>query len=77
MDIKPTVTINLTKDEISEIVSDWLLTSNGYKVSDEDKEKIQYNIETRSEGGGMFEYDVTEFTGMTIKLKSGFKEYNI
>ena len=62
MDIKKTVTINLSEEDVKEIISDYL-NRNGYKV---EKHNVRLAVGSRIEGFGMMEHSVSYFEGAYI-----------
>lgn len=72
MEITRTLTVNLPKEEIAEIIKEYLV-KEGFDVSETD---IEFKLKTFSVGYGRDERDVTEFAGceVTCKLKTKRKD---
>lgn len=56
------ITIELTPDDLREIVADYL-KKDGYEVS---KEDVKFDVRRRLEGYGPGEHEVTELTGCKV-----------
>lgn len=63
MEIKKSITIHLSEQEIKQIVKNYL-ENEGYKVEEKD---IQFNVGTKCVGYGMYETETTCFKGCDIK----------
>ena len=63
MEINKEVTINLTPDDVKEIITEYC-KREGYKA-----DHIHFKVNTHLEGYGMGEYEVTEFEGCTVTCK--------
>ena len=65
MNIKKNITINLSEDEVKQVIADYLIRE-GYDVTAKD---VSLSVGTRSEGYGMAEHDVTYFKGCYINCQ--------
>lgn len=65
MNIKSTITIELSADDIKEIIINYL-KSEGYDFSVDD---VNFNIKTRYEEYGMIEFPVEYLDGAYVKRK--------
>lgn len=65
MNIKKNTTINLSKEDVKEIISEYL-SNNGFKVK---KDDITFSVGSRIEGYGMGEYEVNYFKGALVNCK--------
>lgn len=63
MEIKKSITINLSEDDLKKIVADYL-QKEGYKVEEND---VAFSIGNRCEGFGMAEHKVVYFKGCNVK----------
>lgn len=67
MNIVKCITIELTPDNLREIVAEYLKTE-GYEV---EKKNVKFNVGRHLEGYGMGEHEVTEFLGLSVTAKMG------
>lgn len=65
MEIKKNITINLSKEDLKQIIADYLV-KDGYNVKPSD---INFNVSSQLEGYGMAEHEVTVFKGCTVNCK--------
>lgn len=65
MNIVKNITIELTPDNLKEIVVAYL-KNEGYEV---DKKNVRFNVGRHLEGYGLGEYEVTELTGCSVTAK--------
>lgn len=65
MNIKTSIKIELSADDVKEIIINYL-KSEGYDFSVED---VVFSVGTRYEGYGMAEYPVNYFDGAYVKRK--------
>lgn len=65
MDIKKSITINLSADDVRQIISDYL-TKDGYTINSKD---IKFNIEEEYHGYGMAEHYEFVFAGCSVNSK--------
>lgn len=56
------VTINISRDELAEIIKDYL-SEEGFEV---DAKNVNFNLETAYEGYGYDEHEVKKFTGCNV-----------
>ena len=63
MEIKKSITINLSEDDLRKIVADYL-QKDGYKVEEKD---VDFLIRYRCEGYGMMEHEVSYLKGCNVK----------
>ena len=63
MNINKEIIINLTPDDVKEIITEYC-KREGYKAN-----RIHFKVNTHLEGYGMGEYEVTEFEGCTVTCK--------
>lgn len=61
------ITINLSPDDVKQIIAEYL-TKKGYVVK---SNGIEFKVGEECRGYGMGEYYVTEFLGCSIKCESG------
>lgn len=67
MKVERTVKVELTADELKQIVAEYL-RKDGF---DAEKEDVTFNVGRHSEGFGMMEHEVIKFTGCTVKASVG------
>lgn len=65
MKIMKDITINLSEDDVKEIIADYI-TQNGYKATSKD---VKFSVGERYEGYGCGEYIVHYFEGATVRIK--------
>lgn len=65
MDILRNITINLSKEDISQMIVDYL-EKEGYQVTTKD---IVFSVGTRIEGYGLTEHPVSYFDGCKVHIK--------
>ena len=65
MEIKKDITIELSENDVKEIIADYL-QKEGYGVVSED---VRLSVSSRLEGYGMVEYPVNYFEGAFVKCK--------
>ena len=65
MEIKKNITIELTEDDVKEIIVNYLMR-DGYDVTVDD---IRLSVGSRLEGFGMMEHPVNYFEGAYVKCK--------
>lgn len=65
MEIKKNITIELSENDVKEIITDYL-RREGYKVSVND---VNLSVDSRLEGFGMAEHEVNYFKGAYVKCK--------
>lgn len=65
MDIKKNITINLSSDDVRQIISDYL-TKDGYSVNSDD---IEFDIEEECHGYGAGEHYEYVFEGCSVRGK--------
>ena len=65
MEIKKSITINLSANDVKEIIADYL-KKDGYVVTVDD---ISFSAGSRCEGYGMAEHYVSYFDGASVKCK--------
>jgi hypothetical protein len=64
MDIKRSVSITITPDEIKQIITR-SLKEEGYDIANC---AISFNVKNECEGYGMMEHEVTRFRGATVEI---------
>jgi hypothetical protein len=65
MEIKENITINLSEEDVKEIIVDYL-NKKGYKVK---SDNVKLSIGSRLEGYGMMEHEVTYFKGAYVNCE--------
>ena len=65
MNIKKNITINLSEEEVKQVIADYL-TREGYDVTAKD---VSLSVGSRIEGYGMGEYSVEYFKGAYISCQ--------
>lgn len=65
MNIKKNITINLSEEEVKQIIAEYLY-NEGYKVRADD---VTLSVGSRLEGYGMAEHEVHYFKGAYINCK--------
>lgn len=65
MEIKKNITIELSENDVKEIIADYL-KREGYAVKSDD---VSFSIGTRCEGYGMAETYINYFKGAFVKCK--------
>lgn len=65
MDIKKNIAINLSEDDVKQIIVDYL-KGVGYDVTTND---VSLSIGSRTEGYGMAEHEVNYFNGAYVNCK--------
>ena len=65
MEIKKNITIELSENDVKEIIADYL-KREGYRVTAED---VSLSVGSRIEGYGMGEYEVNYFKAAYVKCK--------
>lgn len=65
MNINKNVTINLSEDDVREIIADYC-NKNGYKVKPDD---VKLSVSRRCVGYGQMEHDEWYFAGAKVKVK--------
>lgn len=65
MEIKKNITINLSDDDVKEIIVDYL-KREGYDITTND---VSFSISSRCEGYGTAEHNVSYFKGACINYK--------
>lgn len=66
MKVMKDITINLSEDEVKEIIADYI-TQNGYKATSKD---VKLSVGERCEGYGCGEHLVHYFDGATVRIKT-------
>ena len=66
MEIKKSITINLTPADVKQIILDYL-TKDGYVIKTEND--ISFQVGTECQGYGMAEREVTIFKGCSVNCK--------
>lgn len=65
MDIKKNITIELSENDVKEII-EYYLNSDGYNVT---VDNINFSVGVKTEGFGMGEYDVYYFKAAYVNCK--------
>ena len=65
MEIKKSITINLSEEDVKEIITDYL-NGRGYEVK---ADNVRLSVGSRIEGYGMAEHEVTYFKGAYVDCK--------
>lgn len=65
MEIKKNITIELSENDVKEIVADYL-NKDGYNITADD---VRLDVGSRTKGYGMYEYEELYFKGAFIKCK--------
>ncbi len=65
MEIKKNITINLSEDDVKQVIADYL-KREGYDVTTND---VSLSVGSRIEGYGMGEYSVEYFKGAYVNCK--------
>ena len=65
MNVTRTITINLSKEEVAEIIKTHLI-KEGFAI---DTENIDFKMESKWYGYGRDEYEVKEFSGCSVSCR--------
>lgn len=66
MEIKTNVTVNLSEDDVKQILADYVHKKTGYEIRTDD---VTLSVGSRIEGYGMGEYSVEYFKGAYVNCK--------
>ena len=66
MEIKTNIKIEISEDDVKQIIAEYINKKTGYKVTNKD---VSLLIGSRSEGYGMAEHEVNYFKGACVTYK--------